>query len=108
MAEAEFKILAINPGSTSTKFGLFANEQAVHVATLRHSDDEMARFQGRPILEQQEFRSALIEHALTARGFDPKTLAGVAGRGGLLRPLASGTYRVNDAMLEELSRAERG
>ena len=108
MAEAEFKILAINPGSTSTKFGLFANEQAVHVATLRHSDDEMARFQGRPILEQQKFRSSLIEQDLTGRGFDLKTLAGVAGRGGLLRPLASGTYRVNDAMLDELSRAERG
>jgi butyrate kinase len=108
MQVAEFKILAINPGSTSTKFGVFSDEQAIHVATLRHGDEEMARFLGQPILAQQEFRTALIERGLMARGFDLKTLAGVAGRGGLLRPLASGTYRVNDAMLEELSRAERG
>ena len=108
MQAAEFKILAINPGSTSTKFGLFADEQAVHVATLRHSDEEMARFLGRPILDQHQFRSTLIEHELTSQGLDLKTLAGVVGRGGLLRPLASGTYRVNDAMLEELRRAERG
>ena len=108
MPAAEFKILAINPGSTSTKLGLFANEQTVHVATLRHGDEEMARFSGRPILDQREFRSALIEQELRTLEFDPKTLSGVVGRGGLLRPLASGTYRVNEAMLEELRRAERG
>ncbi len=108
MPAAEFKILAINPGSTSTKFGVFSNENAIHVATLRHSDDEMARFRGRPILEQQEFRGVLIEQGLLSHGIDPKALAGVVGRGGMLRSLDSGTYRVNDAMLEELSRAERG
>jgi len=108
MSAADYKILAINPGSTSTKFGLFSDEVVVHVATLRHSDEEMARFSGRPILDQQEYRSALIEQELRARGFDLKTLSGVVGRGGLLRPLASGTYRVNDAMLDELRRAERG
>jgi len=108
MPAAEFKILAINPGSTSTKFGLFSNEQALHVATLRHSDEEMAQFLGGPILDQHEFRGALIEREIASQGFNLRTLAGVVGRGGLLRPLASGTYRVNDAMLEELSRAERG
>ncbi|MBU6299657.1 MAG: butyrate kinase [Alphaproteobacteria bacterium] len=108
MQAADFRILAINPGSTSTKFGLFSNERALLVTTLRHSDDEMAPFRGRPILEQQNFRSSLIERDLTDRGFDLKPLAGVVGRGGLLRPLSGGTYRVNEAMLEELRRAERG
>ncbi|MGA7711641.1 MAG: butyrate kinase [Rhizomicrobium sp.] len=108
MQAAEFRILAINPGSTSTKVGLFANEQALHVATLRHTDEEMTRFLGRPVLEQQEFRSTLIERELTAQGFDLKTFAAVVGRGGLLRPLTSGTYRVNDAMLKELRQARRG
>lgn len=108
MQAGEFRILAINPGSTSTKFGLFSNGEAIHVVTLRHSDEEMARFAGRPVIEQQEFRSALIDRDLADRGTDLKTLAGVVGRGGLLRPLPSGTYRVNDAMIEELSRAERG
>lgn len=108
MPEAEFQILAINPGSTSTKIGLFANEHAIHVATLRHSDEEMRCFLARPILEQQEFRSTLIERELAAQGFDLKALAGVVGRGGLLRPLTSGTYRVSDAMLTELKQARRG
>ena len=108
MQAAEFRILAINPGSTSTKIGLFVNEQATHVATLRHSDEEMTCFLGRPVLEQQEFRSMLIERQLTAQGFDLKTLAGVVGRGGLLRPLTGGTYRVNDTMLAELRQARRG
>jgi len=108
MQAAEARLLAINPGSTSTKFGLFRNEEAVHVATLRHDDEDMAQFVGRPILEQREYRSALIERDLAARGFDLKALTGAIGRGGLLRPLASGTYRVNDTMLEELTRAERG
>jgi butyrate kinase len=108
MAAVEFRILAINPGSTSTKIGLFCNEAPVHVATLQHGDAEMAPFKGRPILEQHAFRSALIENTLAEWEFDPKTLAGVAGRGGLLRPLPSGTYRVNEAMLDELREARRG
>ncbi|MDE2163773.1 MAG: butyrate kinase [Alphaproteobacteria bacterium] len=108
MEAAECRILAINPGSTSTKIGLFCNERAIYVATLHHHDDEMNRFQGRPILDQQEIRRALIERDLKDRGHSLKSLAGVVGRGGLLRPLPSGTYRVNRVMLDELGRAERG
>ncbi len=106
MATAEPKILAINPGSTSTKIGLYSGEEPLHVANLRHDDREMARFAGRPVLDQQEFRSALIERELQA--FDLKSLSGVVGRGGLLRPLPGGTYRVNQTMLKELRRSERG
>jgi butyrate kinase len=105
---AEFRVLAINPGSTSTKFALFLNEQALFVGNLRHSDAEMAPFRNRPILEQQEFRSAQIEAALTEAGSDISELSAVVGRGGLLPPLASGTYEVNAEMLEELRLALRG
>jgi butyrate kinase len=68
----------------------------------------MARFKGRSILEQKDFRLALIEHELHQRGISPKQFAAAVGRGGLLHPVASGTYRVNDEMLEELRLAERG
>jgi butyrate kinase len=105
MPAAEFKILAINPGSTSTKFGLFTNEHADKVWTLRHSDEEMARFSGRPIIEQEDYRSALIERELKKEGFALNDISAVSGRGGRLRPLASGTYRVNKLMLEELRQA---
>ena len=101
-------MLAINPGSTSTKFALYEGARAVLVKTLRHNDAEMEVFRGRPMLEQQEFRCAQIEAALAGAGVEIGRLSAVVGRGGLLPPLASGTYEVNDAMLEELRQARRG
>jgi len=103
-----FQLIVINPGSTSTKFAVFEDEQPLFVVNLRHTDEEMARFKGKSILEQQDFRLALIEHELHQRGISLKQFAAAVGRGGLLRPVPSGTYRVNDEMLEELRRAERG
>ena len=105
---AENYILVINPGSTSTKFALYKDAEPVFTETLRHTDEQMAEFKGRAILDQQEFRSRHILDALARHGFEVKQLSAVAGRGGLLKPLASGTYRVNGEMLDELRRAERG
>ena len=98
----------MNPGSASTKFAVYEGELEVLVRNVRHSESEMAKFKGRPILEQSGYRSGLIEAELTAAGIPISSLSAVAGRGGLLRPLASGTYRVNSEMLDELRRAERG
>ena len=108
MPAAEFRVLAINPGSTSTKIALFVNEQAVLVKNLRHSDAEMAPFRSRPILDQQEFRAVHIEAELEPAGVSIVELNAVVGRGGLLPPLASGTYEVNRQMLDELRAAKRG
>ena len=108
MQPLEYRILAINPGSTSTKFGVFAGSQAVLVRNLRHSEGEMAPFRGRPVLEQEEFRREAVERELVAAGEDPCGFHAVAGRGGLLRPVPSGTYRVNQAMLDDLKEARRG
>lgn len=101
-------MLAINPGSTSTKLALFVNERPVLVKNLRHSDTEMATFRNCPILDQQEFRAAQIEAELERAGVSIGQLNAVVGRGGLLPPLASGTYEVNAAMLDELRAAKRG
>ena len=103
-----FQIIVINPGSTSTKFAVYEDEQALFVVNLRHTEEEMARFRGKSILEQKDFRLALIEHELHQRGIPAQSFAAAVGRGGLLRPVSSGTYRVNEEMLEELRRAERG
>ena len=108
MPPAEFRILAINPGSTSTKMALYVNERPEFVKNIRHSDAEMAQFRGRPILDQQQFRSAQIEAALSEAGHNVRELDAVVGRGGLLPALASGTYVVNEEMLEELRLARRG
>ncbi len=101
-------MLAINPGSTSTKLALYLNEQPLWVKNLRHSDAEMAPFRNRPILDQQSFRSMQIEAELKVTGVRLTELDAVVGRGGLLPPLASGTYEVNAEMLEELRLAKRG
>jgi len=102
----DFRILAINPGSTSTKFALYAGERPVLVKNFRHSDAELAPFRGRPVLDQHEFRAAQIEAALDEAS--SVALDAVVGRGGLLPPLGSGTYEVNQAMLDELRAARRG
>jgi len=104
----EFRVLAINPGSTSTKFAWYVGEHPVFVKNLRHSDGELAPFRGRPILEQQEFRAAQIENILNEAGHKISDLHAVVGRGGLLPSLPSGTYAVNDTMLDELRLARRG
>ncbi len=101
-------ILAINPGSTSTKFALYVNETPALVKNIRHSDAELEPFRGRSILEQQQFRAEQIEAALAEAGHDVRELDAVVGRGGLLPSVASGTYLVNDDMLAELRLARRG
>lgn len=108
MHAAEFRIFAINPGSTSTKFGIFANERPEKLWTVRHSDKEMDVFRGRPTLEQEGFRRELIERTLRDEGLSLNGIHAIAGRGGMMRPLASGTYRVDEAMLEELRMARYG
>ena len=108
MLPDEFRILAINPGSTSTKLALYVNERPAFVKNIRHSDAEMAQFHGRSILDQQQFRSAQIATALAEAGHNLRDLHAVVGRGGLLPAVASGTYVVNEEMLQELRVARRG
>ncbi|NUO79310.1 butyrate kinase [candidate division KSB1 bacterium] len=108
MTDRIYQILVINPGSTSTKLALFSNEHAVFNETLRYGDTELAPFSKLPIVAQLNFRLEKIHKALHERQVALQNLDAVSGRGGLLRPLASGTYRVNTAILDELRRAERG
>ena len=101
-------VLVINPGSTSTKFGVFSRKGAEWLGALRHGDEELEQFRGRSALAQAEFRAGLMGEALKAAGYDASSFAAVAGRGGLLPPMACGTYLVDDAMVEELRLARRG
>ncbi|NCC77654.1 MAG: butyrate kinase, partial [Clostridia bacterium] len=94
------KLLVINPGSTSTKIGVFEDDTAVLVETLRHSAAEVGVFA--KIVDQFEFRKAAIIDVLERDAVDPSSLDAVVGRGGLLRPLPSGTYAVNAAMIAEV------
>jgi butyrate kinase len=108
VSDQNSRVLTINPGSTSTKIGVFRRDGCVWDSNIRHSDAELDRFRGQSTLAQTAFRSAAIRQALSGAGFDPIAFAAVAGRGGFLPPLECGTYLVNEAMIEELRIARRG
>lgn len=102
------RVLAINPGSTSTKIGVYRRDGREWEATARHSDEELERFRGFSAFQQADFRASVIRRALHAAGYTPASFAAIAGRGGLLPPMACGAWLVNDAMIEELRLARRG
>jgi butyrate kinase len=93
-------ILAINPGSTSTKFSLFEEEELVFEQNLRHSSDDLAGFE--KITDQFHFRKGLIMKELSTRKTDLSRIALVVGRGGLVKPIESGIYGVNQKLKDDL------
>jgi butyrate kinase len=99
-------ILAINPGSTSTKFGLFEEENLVFEKNLRHSPEELSGFTR--ITDQFAFRKELIMKELLERKIDFSAVAAVVGRGGLVKPIESGIYLVNEELKKDLRSAPLG
>jgi butyrate kinase len=102
------RILAVNPGATSTKVGVFLGAERVLEATARHGDHVLSAYRGRPMADQLDFRVDAIHELLRGHGADAAAVDAVVGRGGLLRPVAGGTIRVTPAMLAELRRTPRG
>jgi butyrate kinase len=98
--QKEFRILVINPGSTSTKIGIFDNERPVFEKTIRHDADTIHQFES--VIDQYSFRKDTILEALDYEGINISKLNCVVGRGGLLRPIEGGTYSVNESMLKDL------
>lgn len=94
------KILAINPGSTSTKISVYSDEEKIFETTLRHSTEEISKYGS--VIEQYDFRKNVILAALKENGVKPEELAAVVGRGGLCYPLEGGTYEVDDKLKEDL------
>ena len=101
-----YRILVVNPGSTSTKIGVYEDEQLLFDKTLRHSAEEIAQFNTIPA--QKDWRRDLVMKALREQGFDARTLSAVSGRGGLLRPIRGGTYAVNDNMVKDCTIGVQG
>ena len=100
------KSLIINPGSTSTKIGVFEDETLLFEETLRHSTEEIAQYAS--IVDQKDFRKQIILDLLKEKNFDIKSLQVVVGRGGMLKPIPGGTYAVSDALLEDLKIGKQG
>ncbi|MCD4708571.1 MAG: butyrate kinase [Candidatus Sabulitectum sp.] len=95
------RILAVNPGSTSTKISVFENEGEVWTLKLSHSPEELAPY-GSNIFEQYSFRRDVIVSALKNAGYPVESLDGVVGRGGLVKPIPGGTYLVDENLLKDL------
>ncbi|MBZ4653712.1 MAG: Butyrate kinase [Peptococcaceae bacterium] len=100
-----YKILAINPGSTSTKIAVFVNENLVFEKTLRHSTEELEKFP--QVADQFLFRMEVITSSLEEAQIPLSSLQAVVGRGGLLKPISGGTYLVNEAMCHDLKHAQK-
>ena len=100
------KSLIINPGSTSTKIGVFEDENLLFEETLRHTTEEISSYA--TIVDQKDFRKNIIIALLKEKNFDIKTLDVVVGRGGMLKPIPSGTYAVTDDLLHDLVIGKQG
>jgi butyrate kinase len=101
-----YKILVINPGSTSTKVGLFEDHEPLFMETQRHSVEETSPDLDRR--EQARFRREAILRLLAEKQFPLSGLAAIVARGGLLKPLASGTYLVDEELCADLLSAKYG
>ena len=100
------KSLIINPGSTSTKIGVFEDETLLFDETLRHPTEEIAKYDS--IIAQKDFRKNIIVDFLKEKNFDIHSLNVIVGRGGLLKPIPSGTYAVTDELLHDLEIGVQG
>ncbi len=101
-----YKILIINPGSTSTKIGVYEDETQLMEETLRHSTEEIAQYA--TIYDQKDFRKKVILDVLKEKNVDLNSIDVVVGRGGLLKPIPGGTYATSDALLEDLKIGKQG
>ncbi len=93
-------LLAVNTGSTSTKIGIFKNEELIFRETIQHSLSDFKQFS--QIIDQYDFRIRVVKKLFKKHDFDPELLDTIVGRGGILKPISSGVWRVNEAMLKDL------
>lgn len=100
------KLLIINPGSTSTKIAIFQDKECVFKKNIKHPVEEIAKFE--KISDQFPFRKEVILNELKEAGQDISDISVIMGRGGLLNPLTSGVYDVNEAMIRDLMNSPVG
>jgi butyrate kinase len=100
------KILVVNPGSTSTKIAVFNNHKQIFLTNIKHSQEELSHFNR--IADQYQFRKDIILNELKQTGIDLNMITAVVGRGGLIKPIRSGVYEVNQRMKEDLASSPYG
>ena len=106
MAEKEYMILVVNPGSTSTKISVFLDEKEIFTKNINHKIEELSRFN--KASDQDIYRMGIIVRELREQNIAVEELDAVVGRGGLLRPIEGGTYTVNEQMAADLKKGILG
>ncbi|MFH1224155.1 MAG: butyrate kinase [Pseudomonadota bacterium] len=101
-----YRILVINPGSTSTKIAVYDGEKEIVRMNIKHSEAEIAQFP--TVASQCEYRERFVLKFLDENNIPISSLNAVVGRGGFLDPLSGGTYRINNEMCDFLKQAKRG
>lgn len=96
-----YKILAINPGSTSTKIGYYEDEKEMFSENVMHSDEELKQYSR--VVDEFDMRKDNILNAMKKHGADVKDLSAVVGRGGQLTQIHAGGYRVTEDMKKKLT-----
>ena len=100
------RILVINPGSTSTKIAVFRNGNPIFLKTIRHSVEELSKF--KTIADQYEYRRNIVYQELKDAEIKLDLIEAVIGRGGLVKPIPSGVYRINEQMKNDFIEAKMG
>lgn len=102
----DIKILAINPGSTSTKIAIFKNSRPAFLKSISHPASELEKF--KTVTDQYQYRKDHILKELEASNVDFSTVQAIVARGGLIRPIQSGVYLINEQMKEDLRKGILG
>ncbi|MFO7843278.1 MAG: butyrate kinase [Bacteroidales bacterium] len=102
----DHRILAINPGSTSTKIAVFQGSKSIFLKNIKHSADELAPFDN--IVDQFHFRKDIILKELETADIRIDLITAIVGRGGLVNPIESGVYEVNEKMIHDLHESKLG
>ncbi|MDR1683862.1 MAG: butyrate kinase [Elusimicrobiota bacterium] len=103
-----YNILVINPGSTSDDIGYYRGPAAVFEDKIDYTAKELAPFEGKNVTEMAPLKEKMILSYLAGHNVDLKEINVVIGRGGLLKPIEGGAYRINDLMLKDLKEGARG
>ena len=98
--ETKYRVLAINPGSTSTKVGVYEGYEMLYEGTVRHSQEELSKFP--TIHDQKDMRMQLVEELIEENGYKLSEMDAFVGRGGIVRPLKSGVYTINETLMDDL------
>jgi len=103
--EKKLRILVINPGSTSTAIALFEDDKLLDKETIRHAAKELSKY--KKIFDQHKFKEEIIINFLKKKNIEINSSNTIVGRGGVLKPVKSGAYRINKLMLEDLKERPR-